>query len=133
MISSSEFSEPKSRQERQERRARLERESEIVKSQIQELKNRLPSLYKAGHTNAPSKQGNVSKKRAAPLGAETGDTKRQRVESERSRRVGLIWQQCNTILKTLGKSVSLLFVDFYSTSIPRLACTKAASPLRLHS
>ena len=107
MISSSEFSEPKSRQERQERRARLERESEIVKSQIQELKNRLPSLYKTGHPSAPTKQGNVSKKRPAPLGAETGDNKRQRIEIERGRRVALIWQQCNTILKGLTKSVRL--------------------------
>ncbi len=107
MISSSEFSEPKSRQERQERRTRLERESEIVKSQLHELKNRLPTLYKAGHNSAPSKQGNVSKKRPAPLGAEVGDVKRQRVELERSRRVGSIWQQCNTILKSLSKSVSL--------------------------
>lgn len=107
MISSSEFSEPKSRQERQERRARLERESEIVKSQIQELKNKLPGLYKAGHNSAPSKQGNVSKKRPAPLGAETGDSKRQKLEYERARRVTSIFLQCNTIVKTLMKSVSL--------------------------
>lgn len=106
MISASEFSEPKSRQERQERRARLERESEIVKAQLQELKNRLPTLYKAGPSAGPSKQGNVSKKRPAPLGAETGDSKRQRVELERARRVNSIWQQCHTILKGLSKSVS---------------------------
>ena len=109
MISSSEFSEPKSRQERQERRARLEKESEIVKSQIQELKNRLPQLYKGGANGVPSKQGNVSKKRPAPLSGElAGDSKRQRIELERARRINSIWQQCHTILKGLSKSVSTL-------------------------
>ena len=106
MISSAEFSEPKSKQERQERRARLEREAEVVKAQLQELKNRLPQLYKAGPNGAPSKQGGVSKKRPAPVGGElAGENKRQRVELERARRVNGIWQQCQTILKGLSKSV----------------------------
>lgn len=105
---SSEFNEPKSKQERQERRARLERESEVVKAQIQELKNRLPHMYKGGPNKGPSKQGNVSKKRPAPSGVETaGDSKRQRIELERARRVNSIWQQCHTILKGLSKSVSV--------------------------
>jgi len=101
-----EFSDPRSKQERRERRAKLEREGEIVRAQILELKSQLPQLYKGGPSKAPSKQGGVSKKRPAPGLGETTGTKRQKVEFERSKRLSLIWQQCQTIWKTLSKSVS---------------------------
>jgi len=102
----SEFSDPSNKQERRERRARLEREGELVRAQILELKSQLPQLQRAGPSIAPSKQGGVSKKRPAH-GLGEPVTKRQKVELERSRRVSLIWQQCQTIWKTLSKSVSL--------------------------
>jgi len=99
----SEFSDPSNKQERRERRARLEREGELVRAQILELKSQLPQLQRAGPSIAPSKQGGVSKKRPAH-GLGEPVTKRQKVELERSRRVSLIWQQCQTIWKTLSKS-----------------------------
>lgn len=103
------YAEAGSKAERQERRARLEREREAVRAQLAELKGRLPQLQRAGPSKGPSKQGGVSKKRpaAADFAHLSGDAKRQRVEVERAKRVNNIWQQCQTILKTLLKSVRL--------------------------
>lgn len=104
----SSFSEQSTKQERRERRSKLEKERETVRAQLTELKNRLPQLQRnAGPSKGPSKQGGVSKKRpAAGLNDLSGDAKRQKIEAERAKRVNSIWQQCQTILKTLLKSVS---------------------------
>lgn len=99
------FSEPARKQERRDRRAKLERDREVVRAQLAELKQRLPGLQRSSSL-APSKQAGVSKKRpAASLVELPEDAKRQKVETERIRRVNGIWQQCQTIVKTLLKSV----------------------------
>ena len=99
------FVEPATKQERRERRVKLERDRDVVRAQLTELRQRLPGLQKSPSLG-PSKQGGVSKKRpAANLADLPEDVKRQKVETERIRRVNSIWQQCQTIVKTLLKSV----------------------------
>lgn len=103
------FSEPRTKQERRERRAKLEKDREFVRAQLAELRQRVPQLQRAAvPSQGPVKQSGVSKKRpASSLADLSGDAKRQKVEAERAKRVNSIWQQCQTILKTLLKSVSL--------------------------
>ena len=119
------YTEPRTKQERRERKAKLEREREQVRSQLTELKSRLPQLRGAGPSKGPSKEqgGAVSKKRPAPGLA--GDAKRQKIEAERAKRVNSIWQQCQTILKTLLKSVGLWSATAELCEVIVTACTES--------
>ena len=100
------YTQPGKREDRQARRRELTAQKHAVHEQLAELRGRLPGLSRSA---MQPQKSSVSKKRPSDTKWEASrDGKRQRLEQERSRRVNGIWQQCQTILKGIMKSVSVL-------------------------